>query len=155
MNGFGTRTAALLVTLVLGLALAAGCGEDGIVSPPPQDPQHIAVRYILIGFNGSVPGVIIARSKAEAEALALDVYARARAGEDFGDLTEAWSDSPSRDTLHIANYNVFWSAGEYTRNTLVKGFGDTAFSLAPDSIGLAVFDSTANPFGWHVIQRVE
>ena len=66
MNGLGTRSTVLLATLVLALAYAAGCGEDGVVNVTPQDPQHIAVRYILIGFNGSVPGVIIARSKGEA-----------------------------------------------------------------------------------------
>jgi parvulin-like peptidyl-prolyl isomerase len=156
MNGFGTRTAALLATLVLGLALAAGCGEDGVVNPtPPQDPQHIAVRYVLIGFNGSVPGVIIARTKAEAEALALDVYAQARNGADFGVLIATYSDSPSRDTVHAANYGVMLEAGEYQRNTLVKGFGDVAFALVPDSIGLANYDSTANPYGWYVINRIE
>ena len=155
MNGIGTRTTALLATLVLGLVLAAGCGGDGVVNPPPQNPQHIAVRYLLVGFNGSVPGVIVARSKAEAEALALDLHARARSGEDFGVLIETYSDSPSRDTIHAANYGVMLEAGEYQRNTLVRGFGDAAFALAPDSIGLAPWDTTANPYGWHLIQRVE
>jgi len=63
MNGLGTRSTALLATLVLAVAFAVGCGEDQIINPTPQNPQHIAVRYILIGINGSVPGVIIARSK--------------------------------------------------------------------------------------------
>jgi len=156
VNGFGPRTAALLAALVVGLALAAGCGEDGVVNPtPPQDPQHIAVRYLLIGFVGSVPGVIVTRSQSEAEALANDVYVRARGGEDFGDLTETYSDSPSRDTVHVANYGVMLEAGEYQRNTLVKNFGDTAFALSPDSVGLAAYDPADNPFGWFVILRVE
>jgi len=156
MNGFGTRTAALFATIVLGLFLAAGCGEDGVVNPTaPQDPQHIAVRSVLVGFNGSVPGVIIARSKAAAEALALDIYAQARNGADFGVLIETYSDTPSRDTVHAANYGVMLEAGEYQRNTLPQGFGDVAFALVPDSIGLANYDSTANPYGWYVISRIE
>jgi len=155
MNGFGTRSAALLATLVLAVVLAAGCGEDEIINPNPQNPQHIAVRYILIGFNGSVPGVIISRSKGEAEVLANEVYARAVGGEDFGDLTKTYSDSPSQDTIHVANYGVMLELGEYQRNTLVKGFGDCAFSLVPDSIGLAPYDSTDCQFGWFVIDRIE
>lgn len=155
MNGLGTRSAVLLATLVLSLALGAGCGEDQIINPTPQNPQHIAVRYILIGFNGSVPGVIIARSKAEAEVLANDVYAQAVGGANFGDLTETYSDSPSQDTIHVANYGVMLELGEYQRNTLVKGFGDCAFSLVPDSIGLAPHDSTDCPFGWFIIDRIE
>jgi len=147
MNGFGARTAALLGTLVLGLFLAAGCGEDGVVNPiPPQDPRHIAVRYVLIGFNGSVPGVIIARSKAEAEALALDVYAQARNGADFGVLIETYSDSPSPDTIHAANYGVMPQAGEYQPNHLVKGIRQLAIPPGPmPGPGSAIRYSTMRP----------
>ncbi len=155
MKGLGTRSAAWLATLALALTFAAGCGEDGVVNPPPQDPQHIAVRYILIGFKGSVPGVIITRSKDEAEVLANEVYTRAVGGEDFVDLTETYSDSPSQDTVYAANYGVMLRLGEYQRNTLAKAFGDCAFSLVPDSIGLAPWDSTNSSFGWYVIERIE
>ena len=155
MNGFGKRTAMLLATLALGVALVAGCGEDEVINPTPQNPQHIAVRYILIGFNGSVPGVIISRSKAEAEVLADDVYAMAVGGEDFTQLMETYSDSPSRDTVKIANFGVMVGIDEIQRNTLQKGFTDCAFGLEPDSIGLAEYHAVDCPYGWFVIERFE
>lgn len=140
---------------MLGSLLAlGGCGDD-VIAPNPQNPQHITIRYLLVGFAGSVPGQAVTRSKAQAESLALALHARALDGEDFGDLVEAYSDSPSRDTVAVANYGVVPATGEYPRSSLVRGFGDVAFTIAPDSIGLAVHDSVTCPFGWFLIHRIE
>src|SRR5688572_22274953 len=110
------RLATLGLLLALGTALAfAGCDGDEIISPTPQNPQHITVRYLLVGFTGSVPGQTVTRSKAQAESLALALHGRALGGEDFGDLIQTYSDSPSRDTIAIANYGVTPATGEYPR----------------------------------------
>jgi hypothetical protein len=149
------RFASLALLLVLGTALAlGGCGDD-VIAPAPQNPQHIRIRYLLVGFDGSVPGQTVTRTKAQAESLALSLHVRAVGGEDFGDLVETYSDSPSRDTVAVANYGVVPAGGEYPRSSLVRGFGDVAFTIAPDSIGLAVHDSVTCPFGWFLIHRVE
>ena len=152
MNRIGTRTAILLATLVLGLA---GCGEDTVISPPPQNPQHIAVRYLLVAFAGTLPDTTVTRSQAQAESLAVALHVRALGGEDFGALTATYSDSPARDTIRIANYGVVPASGEYARNTLGRGFGDVAFALVPDSIGLVTYGATTSPYGWFLIHRVE
>jgi hypothetical protein len=150
---FGWLVSLLVVAPALAFALA-GCGDD-VISPAPQNPQHISIRYLLVGFAGSVPGQPVTRSPAQAESLALALHARALAGEDFGDLTAAYSDSPSRDTIAVANYGVVPATGEYPRSALVRGFGDVAFAIAADSIGLAPYDSVACPFGWFLIHRIE
>jgi len=150
------RFATFGLLLALGAALAlAGCGGDEIISPAPQNPQHITLRYLLVGFDGSVPGQTVTRSKAQAESLALALHARALGGEDFGDLIETYSDSPSRDTIAVANYGVVPANGEYPRSQLVRGFGNVAFAIVPDSIGLAVHDSVDCPYGWFLIHRIE
>ena len=50
------------------------------------EPDFISVQHILIGFQGSVPGKNITRTKEEASELANKVFNRARAGEDFDKL---------------------------------------------------------------------
>lgn len=155
MSRSRTRIALLLVAATVSGLAAAGCGEDGPVTPRPADPQHISVQYLLVGFAGSIPGRTIARSKAGAESLAVSLYDRARSGEDFDDLVRTWSDSPQQDTVGLANYGVTPAAGEYTRASLVRNFGDVAFALEPDSVGLAGHDSLASPYGWYVILRID
>jgi hypothetical protein len=154
MNGLGTRTAMLFATLVLGLA-AAGCGEDGNVSVNPQNPQHVAVLYLLVAFDSSTTDTTVTRTQAQAESLANSLYVRALAGEDFGDLSATYSDSPNQDTVRAANYGVLPGPGEYPRTSLVRGFGDVAFGIVPDSVGLAVYNATTCPNGWFLINRLE
>ena len=113
------------------------------------------MRYLLVGFETSIPGDTLDRTQAQAESLALSLHVRAVGGEDFGDLIETYSDSPSRDTIGIANYGVTPAQGEYPRNALVRGFGDVAFTIAPDSIGLAPYDSAKTPYGWFLIHRIQ
>ena len=42
-----------------------------------NEPEHIQVQHILIGFSGSVPGKRITRTQEEARALAYDLAQRA------------------------------------------------------------------------------
>ena len=46
---------------------AAGCGGEELIQVPPQNPQHIAVRYLLVGFVGSPPAVAHPRSAGAAD----------------------------------------------------------------------------------------
>jgi hypothetical protein len=149
------RISLLLVVSVIALFAATGCGKDGVFGPAPQNPAHIHVRYLLVGFAGSIPGKTIARTRAEADTLADSLFAAARAGADFATLTDAWSDDDARGTVAIANYGVTAGTGEYRRGQLVSNFGNVSFSLAADSIGLAEYDSLLCPYGWFVIHRVD
>jgi parvulin-like peptidyl-prolyl isomerase len=38
---------------------------------------------------------------------------------------------------------------------MVKSFGDVGFRLKVGEIGVATWDATASPFGWHIIKRVK
>jgi hypothetical protein len=146
-----------LLPLVMGvaaLASFAGCGDDGPVDPAPQNPQHIGVQYLLVAFDGSVPDLGATRTKGAADSLADSLFAVARAGADFQALMNAWSDAPRRDTMQIANYGVTPAPGEFRRAQLQPNFGDAAFALEPDSIGLSEWDSVRAPSGWYVVRRV-
>ena len=41
------------------------------------------------------------------------------------------------------------------REKMVPAFGDVGFSLAPGAVGLAMYDTSTSPFGYHVIRRLE
>ena len=38
---------------------------------------------------------------------------------------------------------------------MVPAFGNVGFKLAVDEIGVADYDPTTSPYGWHVIKRVK
>ena len=46
-------------------------------------------------------------------------------------------------------------ARSFSRDEMVPAFGDVGFALAVGEIGLAAYDQTSSPFGWHVIKRLE
>ena len=46
---------------------------------------------------------------------------------------------------------LMWSS----RDGMVPGFGDVAFSLEVGECGVAPHDPVASPYGWHVIKRLE
>ena len=41
------------------------------------------------------------------------------------------------------------------REKMVPGFGDAAFPLKVGDVGIANYDLSASPFGWHIIKRLE
>ncbi len=41
------------------------------------------------------------------------------------------------------------------REKMVPGFGDAAFPLKVGEVGIANYDLSASPFGWHIIKRLE
>ena len=41
------------------------------------------------------------------------------------------------------------------REQMVPGFGDAAFPLKVGEVGIANYNSSTSPFGWHVIKRLE
>jgi parvulin-like peptidyl-prolyl cis-trans isomerase-like protein len=131
---------------------------------PNGEPAHVTIQHILIGFEGTVPGKNITRTQEAARALAADVLARARKGEDFDALVKQYTDDRAPGIYSMANNNVTpatprpgsrATGREYARGTMVKSFGDVSFSLKVGEIGMAEYDHTNSKFGWHIIKRLE
>jgi hypothetical protein len=132
--------------------------EGGTVSSttPTQEPDRITVQHILIGFTGSVPGKTINRTKEEARTLAYSLLERARGGEAYDALVREFTDDSWPGTYGMANRGVTpASANEYARDGMVPAFGNVGFKLAVDEFGVADYDPTTSPYGWHIIKRVK
>lgn len=125
--------------------------------PAPLPAGHIEVQHVLIGFVGSVPGKGITRTQEEAKTLAYEVLARAKKGDDFGQLVQQNTDDQYPGIYRLADRGVQadQAQGEYPRDGMVKGFSDVAFSLKQGEVGIADYGKPASPFGWHIIKRLE
>lgn len=157
-----------LCALALAAAMVAGCGkgkEGGETkqetaraeAPATPEPDYVTVQHILIGFKGSVPGKGITRTQAEAEALAHDLFERAKAGEDFDALVKEYTDDQHPGIYKMANsgkpYDV--AQGVFSRDGMVPGFGDASFPLPVGGVGISEFDPVASKYGWHIVKRLE
>lgn len=119
-----------------------------------SSPDHITVQHLLIAFAGAIPGPT--RSKEEAKTLADELFAKAKAGEDFDALVKSYTDDSPPGIYKMANSGVApESADEYQRDSMVPAFGNVGFALEVGDYGLAEYDSVASPFGWHIIKRIK
>ena len=134
-----------------------GTGKMAGTMPVKPDvlPQHVVVQHILIGFTGSVPGKSISRTKEEAKTLAYQILERARKGEDFDELVRKYTDDSPPGIYGMSGAGVAPATGEFPRGGMVPAFGNVGFSISPGNIGIADYDATASPFGWHVIKRLK
>jgi peptidyl-prolyl cis-trans isomerase D len=122
------------------------------------EPERVTVQHILIAFKGSLPGdTKVTRSREDAEKLALQVFERAKAGEDFAAMVKMYTNDSYPGIYKMTNKGVTpdRSKQEYSRTGMVKAFGDVGFSLEVGGIGLAVYDPGTSKFGWHIIKRLE
>jgi hypothetical protein len=121
------------------------------------EPDYITVQHILVGFEGTVPGKPITRSKEEAEQLANELLERARGGEDFDALVREYTNDSHPGIYKMANRGVAADRAQqvFAREQMVAAFGDVGFPLAAGEIGLAPYDKKTSPYGWHVIKRIE
>ena len=105
-------------------------------------PASIAARHILIQWVGaSQAAPSVTRSREEALALAQQLVARARAGEDWIALHREHSDEP--DSPEGGDLGIF------ERGRMVPAFERAAFRLAVNQIS----EPVQSQFGYHVIQR--
>jgi len=127
------------------------------ITEKAMEPDYITVQHILIGFEGSVPGKGITRTKEEAETLAGEILARAQGGEDFDAMVKEYTDDAYPGIYKMANFNAQPDMANqvYPRGQMVPAFGDTGFPLAVGEIGMAVYDAQKSPYGWHIVKRVE
>jgi parvulin-like peptidyl-prolyl isomerase len=146
------KRSACLAAIALAVLPALAAVQD------KAEPEHVTVQHILIAFRGSLPDdQKVTRSQAEAEKLALRVYERAKAGEDFDALVKTFTNDEYPGIYSMSNRDVTPDAAkhEYPRTRMVKAFGDVSFGLEVGGIGLAVYDPAASKYGWHIIKRLE
>jgi hypothetical protein len=118
------------------------------------EPAVITVQHILVGVKGG--GLPEAkREKAEAERFAFDLLARARNGEDFEKLGKEFTEDRGFQPYTMTNEGVEPEGTEMRRGGMVKGFGDVGFRLEVGQIGIAEYDSTTSPYGYHIIKRIK
>ena len=126
------------------------------------EPAYITVQHILIGFEGSVRGKNITRSKEEAEKLAKEVLAKAKEGGDFLALVKEHTDDAAPGIYQMANFGEKGDMSGiraedmiFERGKMVPAFGNTGFPLDVGGVGLAEFDSATSPYGWHIVKRIK
>lgn len=135
--------------------VTAGSEPPASEAKPTLAPAHIQVQHVLIGFSGSVPGKSITRTREEARALAYQILEKAKAGEDFGALVSQYTDDRPPGIYSMSASGVPPNPGEYSRDQMVPAFGNVGFAIGVGEIGIADYDPTASPFGWHVIKRLK
>jgi parvulin-like peptidyl-prolyl isomerase len=159
--GFGP-----LLAVALGAVLCA-CGSEGQPSAPAAKAETKAAspdvggaaksaplkvaspmreRYaasnILIAYAGAKKAApSVTRSKDEAKALALQLYDRIAAGEDFGAVADRYSDGPERG--HGGRLGVFTTA------KMLPAIADTIAGLAEGGVAKPV----ESDMGFHVLRR--
>ncbi|MBI5547184.1 MAG: peptidyl-prolyl cis-trans isomerase, partial [Deltaproteobacteria bacterium] len=100
---------------------------------------EVHARHIVIQVPKDAAKAVEQEAFGRAEALA----ARARAGEDFGELARKYSEGPSKADGG--------DVGFFRRGEMVAAFDQVAFTLKPGEVSAPV----RSPFGWHVVQVLE
>jgi hypothetical protein len=142
-----------VIALIASLALPALS-----VTLAQAEPERVTVQHILIAFKGSLPNdTKVTRSREDAEKLALNVFERAKAGEDFAAMVKTYTNDSYPGIYKMTNKGVTpeRSNQEYSRTGMVKAFGDVGFSLEVGGVGLAVYDPATSKYGWHIVKRLE
>jgi hypothetical protein len=140
-------------------AIGISLADTSAPQPPPAnsptaEPDRITIQHVLISFAGA--GTKATRTREAASLLAEETLQRARQGEAFDDLVATLTDDSAPGIYSLCNTQVAQCpAGEYPRIRMVPAFGDVGFSLAVGDIGMAPYDSTRSPYGWHIIKRLQ
>ena len=133
--------------------------ESGKTASASEGPDRVTVQHILISFQGAIPEESITRTKAEAEALADDLYLRAKQGENFDALVKEYTDDQYPGIYKMTNAGIEpdpeSELREYPRQGMVRAFGDISFSLDVGEIGMTQYDPETSKYGWHIIKRIE
>jgi hypothetical protein len=127
----------------------------GEVKTSGKEPDVITVQHCLIGFEGSVPGKSIKRTKEEAKELAERLMKLVQGGDKFEEIINQFTDDSPPGIYKMTNNGVRQVPGAYPRGGMVPAFGDTGFPLQVGEYGLAQHDTAKSPFGWHIVKRIE
>jgi hypothetical protein len=143
--------------LILFAAALVACGGEAQVN---NSLDHIQVQHILIGFKdavgfgGSAPPKAAARTQDQARTLAYDLLNQAKSGADFDQLVTANTDDSPPGIYGMSNSGITPAQGEYSRDGMVPAFGNVGFALKVGEIGIADYDPSISPYGYHIIKRL-
>lgn len=161
---------ALIIILLFPFFILSGCkkGNETDVekssadkpqkpSVTMEEPERVEVQHILVSFQGAIPDENVTRTKTEAETLAKELLARAKAGEDFDALVKEYTDDQHPGIYRMSNIGIAPDTAkqEFSREKMVRAFGDVSFSLNVNEIGMANYDPGASKYGWHIIKRLK
>ena len=159
------KTTLFLILISLFLAVGwtkemgtAGRVESSIEAMNLEDePERVEVQHILISFKGAIPDEKVTRTREEAEVLAKELFARAKAKEDFDALVKEYTDDQHPGIYRMSNIGITPDSAnkEYPREKMVKAFGDVSFSLRVGEVGMAGYDPATSKYGWHIIKRLK
>ena len=107
---------------------------------PPEPPERVVVRHILVGYKGALARRATSRTEAAARELAVELAHSLRRQEaSFGDLAGRHSDDPG-DGVYVVTPDAL----------LVPPFKTLALGLSIGNV-----DVVRTRFGFHVIERIE
>ena len=104
---------ALLVALALSLAAPAALASKS------EEPEVVTVQHILIGFKRSVRGKKLDRTRKEARALAMKLFQRAEAGEEFDPLVKEYTNDSHPGIMRLTNEGANRIPGSTQRRNVV------------------------------------
>jgi NIMA-interacting peptidyl-prolyl cis-trans isomerase 1 len=111
----------------------------------PDDGEVVSARHVLVmHIDSQARPDRVTRSKAEAQARAEEALAKLRAGAEFSDIVDAYSDEPGAAERG-------GDLGSFPRNAMVKPFSDAAFKLKVGELSEVV----ETRYGFHVIKRTK
>jgi len=146
----------LRVTVAIAIVLSLSVLPAAAKKPKKEaEPNRVVVQHFLIGFDKSIKTKKIARSKKDARDLAEKLYQQALDGEDFNALVQEYTDDKYPGIMSLTNKGAPMRGDSQTRDDVVFGFGDLAFSLGVGEIGIVAYGFSASPYGWHIIKRLE
>ena len=161
----GAPIAALLVLL----SAAGGCGESPREGPNERphvrgagEPRRVLLDRILITYRGNPFGIDARRTPEEARRLAHSIAERARAGEDFAELRDGYSDDRTpqgvaRGQYVLMNFGVPigpWRPDipRLLREAMGPRLGDVVFSMHVGEIAVVEYDPDDYPLGFEVVR---
>ncbi len=126
------------------------------VAQPEHTDERVRVQHVLIAFEGSGTNKPITRSQEEAETLAGEILIRIQNGESFDRMVKEFTDDayPGIYTM-VIEPRPNETTRVFERNRMVPAFGNVGWRLQMDEIGVAAYDTTASPYGWHIVKRVK
>jgi parvulin-like peptidyl-prolyl isomerase len=142
--------------LMLGLVALPAWNDTAAKKGKSKEPEpdSVVVQHILISFKGKVDkSKGVTRTKKEAEALATELFERAKT-EEFDALVKEYTDDAYPGIYKMTNEGAPIMTGAVPRSGMVTDFGDVAFSLAVGEIGMTSYSAGGSPYGWHIIKRL-
>ena len=166
-----------LPVVALVLLAACGDGDDVAVRRPVGTPEELAaglataavelaaraehgaeevtIQHLLVAVEGADAGAT--RTPEEAQALAAEILARARTGEDFDLLVKNHTDDEYPGIYVLAT--VASDSTRVARSTLSPSLlGDAAWRLEVGEVGVVPFDAAGehgSTLGYHLLERLK